>query len=514
MESSALQGTESVCVKAEPCDDVCTTDEPTFEGVSVKAEPENAVFVKDEPRCESVPIKAEPRCESVSIKAELLVDPVCVKDEPRCESMSIKDEPRCDSVSIKAEPIVDPVFVKDEPRCEIVPIIVEPLLDAVCVKEELRCDDVSIKAEPSCSDVCVKDEPLSASTAAAASGLYANHDVKDELVLVPELVERLARTGRTGQKPGSGSYRYKCAECEYSTAKKTTLRRHAKKNHAKLVDYEFDSNDDFTPDSDQAPDLQYTPQEESDNITDFSEYTCVHEEKTLTRKRKSNPNVNRTVNKAKRAKCLPYKNNTKDCPAKAPKYIDCSRCKFKCTDNIPEEIRNRICRLYWGLDYGRQKDFILKYVHLEYPKRRKVNVTKKGARNVSKKYYLENSNGKQRVCANFFQKTLNISNGPINTAIKHKGSTGSFIGQDKRGKKYPGNKISEQARNMVKRHIESFAAMESHYVHNTSKKLYLESNLSVSKMHTLYKDNFCTKHGIQPVSEKTYRRIFCSEYNY
>ncbi|XP_063391873.1 uncharacterized protein LOC134677368 [Cydia fagiglandana] len=471
MESSALQGTERICVKTEPCVDVCITDEPTFEGVSVKAEPDDAVFVKDEPRCENVSIKYEP-----------LVDPVFVKDEARCESMSIKDEPRCESISIKYEP---------------------------------RCEDLTIKAEPSCSDVCIKEESLGASAAAAEAGLYIDHAVKDELVLVPELVERLAKTGRTGQKPGSRPYRYKCAECEYSTVKKTTLRRHAKENHVKLVDYEFDSNGDFTPDSAQDPDSQYTPQEESDNIKDFSDYGCDHEEKSLTRKRKSNPNVNRTINKAKRANCLPYKNNTKDCPAKAPKYIDCSRCKFKCTDNIPEEIRIRICRLYWGLaDYGRQKDFILKYVHLEYPKRRKVNVTEKGARNVSKKYYLENGNGKQRVCANFFQKTLNISNGPINTAVKHMGSTGSFIGQDNRGKKYPGNKISEQARNMVKRHIESLPAMESHYVLNTSKKLYLESNLSVSKMHTLYKDNFCPKHGIQPVSEKTYRRIFCSEYNY
>ncbi|XP_063543082.1 uncharacterized protein LOC134751557 isoform X2 [Cydia strobilella] len=102
MESSALQAAESVCVKAEPCEDVCITGtgEPTFEGVSVKAEP--------------------------------LLDEMCIKDEPGRES-------------------------------------------------------VSIRAESSCSYVRVKNESHGVSAAAA---LYADHAVKDELVLGPELVER------------------------------------------------------------------------------------------------------------------------------------------------------------------------------------------------------------------------------------------------------------------------------------------------------------------------------------
>lgn len=82
---------------------------------------------------------------------------------------------------VKAEPCED-VRIKHEPTVKD-----EPLLDDVCVKDDLRCDGVSIKAEPSHSDVCVKDESLGVS---AVAGLYADHAVKDELVLGPELVEQ------------------------------------------------------------------------------------------------------------------------------------------------------------------------------------------------------------------------------------------------------------------------------------------------------------------------------------
>uniref|UniRef100_A0A6P7F5F0 Uncharacterized protein LOC114326508 n=1 Tax=Diabrotica virgifera virgifera TaxID=50390 RepID=A0A6P7F5F0_DIAVI len=68
---------------------------------------------------------------------------------------------------------------------------------------------------------------------------------------------------------------------------------------------------------------------------------------------------------------------------------------------------------------------------------------------------------------------------------------------------------------MVKKHIEQFPAMESHYVRKSTKKLYLESRLSIYKMYNLYKNDFCKNNNLDnPVSEKTYRIIFCNNYNY
>jgi hypothetical protein len=70
-------------------------------------------------------------------------------------------------------------------------------LEGVCIKSEPLLDDPCIQDDPSCSYACVKVEPSSPeavdaggiSEAAAAARLYADHVVKDELVLSLELVQ-------------------------------------------------------------------------------------------------------------------------------------------------------------------------------------------------------------------------------------------------------------------------------------------------------------------------------------
>ncbi|VVC89267.1 unnamed protein product [Leptidea sinapis] len=250
--------------------------------------------------------------------------------------------------------------------------------------------------------------------------------------------------------------------------------RICKRDHRKLVEYDYETDEDFSADSDDDNTFQPPPLSDSSDITDLSNY-----EKKLTRKRKSNWKVN--ITKSKRSQCVPYTNKKKVCPAKASKAIDCSDCKYKCTSNFSENDRIDICKAYWGFgDYTRQKDYTLKF---------------------------------EQVCAKFFQATLCISNGPINSVVKNISSVGCFLGEDKRGKKCPGNKTSDTDKILVKEHIEKFPVMEAHYVRKSSRKLYLESNLSISKMYSLYIDDVCPKNKI-PVSEKTYRRIFCNEYNY
>ncbi|XP_063391777.1 oocyte zinc finger protein XlCOF6-like [Cydia fagiglandana] len=95
---------------------------------------------------------------------------VCVKVQ-RCEEACTTYEPTSAEVSVKVEPL-DDVYVKDESKREC----------------------VYIQAEPSYSDVSVKDESAGVS---AATGLYSEHAVKDELVLGPVLVERRVRHAPT-----------------------------------------------------------------------------------------------------------------------------------------------------------------------------------------------------------------------------------------------------------------------------------------------------------------------------
>lgn len=83
---------------------------------------------------------------------------------------------------------------------------------------------------------------------------------------------------------------------------------------------------------------------------------------------------------------------------------------------------------------------------------------------------------------------------------------------DRRGQKTPANKTPEDVILRVKAHIESFPVVESHYTRQSSKRLYLDSNLNIQKMYNLFMEK-CNENQSIGVSMITYRRIFGTEYN-
>jgi hypothetical protein len=96
-------------------------------------------------------------------------------------------------------------------------------------------------------------------------------------------------------------------------------------------------------------------------------------------------------------------------PAKLPKAIDCSKCRFKCDSNfsIPERIL--ICKFFWNLQtFKRQKDFLIKTVETEVPKRPRKNITKPGV--AARKYYFTIGNKNIRMSAQLKKKTVCLSN--------------------------------------------------------------------------------------------------------
>ncbi|CAH1636183.1 unnamed protein product [Spodoptera littoralis] len=250
---------------------------------------------------------------------------------------------------------------------------------------------------------------------------------------------------------------------------------------------------------------------DSDTETGQSEVVPPKKIKTARWHKRRTDTYDRNAQKRNRSQSLPYKNyKNQTQPPKAPKSGEC-KCKLKCLLNFPEEDRKEICKSYWALsDYCRQKDFILMNVLVQAPQRRLVNATRK--RTVSRYYYFNKDDRKIRVCELFFKNTLCISNGPINKAFSEVGTSGSFIGQDRRGKHEPVNKTKEIDVEFVKEHIEAFPKMESHYCRKTSSKMYLDSNLSISKMYELYQEK-CKNASRTPVSINVYRNIFCTQYN-
>lgn len=119
---------------------------------------------------------------------------------------------------------------------------------------------------------------------------------------------------------------------------------------------------------------------------------------------------------------------------------------------------------------------------------------------------------KQRVCKEFFLKTLAISNGRFSRVADKKTNLG-FVDLDKRGKAPNPKKISEDCRNLVKDHINLFPKYVSHYTRkeNPNRK-YLPSHLTIKKMYDCYIE-FCAEKEVEPVKEWLYRDIFNKSFN-
>lgn len=193
--------------------------------------------------------------------------------------------------------------------------------------------------------------------------------------------------------------------------------------------------------------------------------------------------------------------------AKKIKPHNCEKCKFKCGQKFNDEQRNQIFDFYYNLNsYERQRQYICEMVERGTPNRRG-----KGKRLVSQTFHLVKDGTKERVCRDFFMKTLDIKRKTIDYNVSKK-QHGTYGGKDMRGRHIAPNKTDYERVTFVKKHIESFPKLESHYARKSTKKEYLQHDLNIKKMWKLYSEE-CQKKEKVPVSEAMYRKIFCEEFN-
>lgn len=122
----------------------------------------------------------------------------------------------------------------------------------------------------------------------------------------------------------------------------------------------------------------------------------------------------------------------------------------------------------------------------------------------SYRYFLNINGERTVVCQKCFKATLGENDRFLKTVISKKNeSTGTVIGQDLRGRKASTRKISEERKNEVLTHINSFPAYESHYSRKHTSKKYLEADLNLTTMYKLY-----AAENLQPVSLSKYSGIF------
>ena len=173
-------------------------------------------------------------------------------------------------------------------------------------------------------------------------------------------------------------------------------------------------------------------------------------------------------------------------PPKSVQPCNCNKCRYKCSEIFSDDDREQICKQFYELaDYSRQKDFIINHV-VEMPTKT-VAKNSQQHRQVSRAFYLTNNAKRIRVCGNFFCKTLDLKIRSVQKYFTvHRGSIGLGSVVDGHGRHAPPNKTADWKLNLIRKHIESFPTMESHYCRADSTRLYLDAKLTIRKMYAAF----------------------------
>ena len=126
------------------------------------------------------------------------------------------------------------------------------------------------------------------------------------------------------------------------------------------------------------------------------------------------------------------------------------------------------------------------------------------ARKFSFKFFFYRGEEKIPVCRDFYLRTLDISAKRIEYYYKHRIDQATGTPLPIRHGKHVKKRISSDARQTARDHINSFPRVVSHYCRASTTKQYLDSTLSVDMMYRMY----CENYDVQPpVSLHMYRVI-------
>lgn len=248
-----------------------------------------------------------------------------------------------------------------------------------------------------------------------------------------------------------------------------------------------------------------------------SEKDCVPEElspmkeRRKTRKRQRNPKSwKKNVRKENRQLGKSYTSTSgKIVPDKKLQHVDC-KCKFKCCDKISKDERESIALSFYQITRNEKSHFILNNTECKMSIRTKLKINPQKKKSFS--YFFHVNNEKHRVCKKFFLETILVSQKTIYNVHNNKDKVTQVPKSDERGKKTK-DRIPKTDKDLVRKHIESFAKVESHYCRAKTTKEYLSPDLNISRMYDLYVEH-CTKEvNVKPLSLSMYRTIFNNEYN-
>ncbi|CAG9822128.1 unnamed protein product [Phaedon cochleariae] len=150
----------------------------------------------------------------------------------------------------------------------------------------------------------------------------------------------------------------------------------------------------------------YIPSDES-NAESSSDDSTI--KKTVPLEKGESYTMEKNINKKNRMSGLPHESRGRVKAAKKPKFSNCNSCKFKCSLDFNDELRNQLCSKFWNLDFNRQKDFIVSYVTSKEPACRRIR-TGTGAHKSRSRYYHFLKEGtrpkkdQRSICANYLKE--------------------------------------------------------------------------------------------------------------
>jgi hypothetical protein len=189
--------------------------------------------------------------------------------------------------------------------------------------------------------------------------------------------------------------------------------------------------------------------------------------------------------------------------------------KFSCAQFRPRHLKCFNSYFYSKPDKTRQDNIIGNLIQIRTVKRRRPrpvaqNKRKKqgGERAFNVSYFLPTENGcRIPVCKKFFRSITKVSGKRLGT-ILHRVNSGQAIeerrGGDRRSMK---NTMKKES---VREFIRKLRGTESHYNRKKSKRIYLSSELSIRKLHSIYNDQASED---LKVKCSMFRKIFVTEFN-
>lgn len=187
---------------------------------------------------------------------------------------------------------------------------------------------------------------------------------------------------------------------------------------------------------------------------------------------------------------------------------DAENKQFKCCKLTMLDIHKFHEEFYRTKNKKDQDAFLLKHCRVSKVKRRRPRVGQRQPTQYITKLFVRKRNSVQliRVCQKAFIKILGITEHRIRKVSRTFVCTGSVV-QEKRGGDHTSAK-NIQKLSAVKRFIESFKCLESHYCRSTVLRKYLPSTLNIRKMWRMYNEI----NELQ-VRECYFRSIFNRFYN-